>query len=85
MKPNQGGIIVSKNKVEIIKKEKIYEPTGKYQPSGREVIYTKKTVMKIGKYTVTVIANEPSEEAIREFNKCFIKNVMLNEYDTSIE
>lgn len=60
---------------EIISDEKIYEPTGEFQPSGREVIYTRKTVTKYGKITVISKSNEPSEEAMKNFNRLLNKAV----------
>lgn len=68
-----------KYNVEIISEEEIYEPTGKFQESGREVIYTNKTRMKIGKYNVTVISNEPSPEALKNGNK--VINRIMQKYD----
>ncbi|MBY0098666.1 hypothetical protein [Mesobacillus maritimus] len=57
------------DQIEIISEEEIYEPTGKFQQSGREVIYTRKTIMRKGKYTISVKSNEPSPEAIKNFNR----------------
>ena len=67
-----------KQEYEIISEEAIHEPTGKYQMSGREVIYTKKTVAKFGEFTITTKANEPSPEAIKAFNKEF--TLLVDEY-----
>lgn len=58
-----------KEEYEIISDEKIYEPTGDFQESGREVIFTRKTVTKRGKLTIITKSNEPSPEAIANFNR----------------
>lgn len=62
------------NEYQVISTEKIYEPTGEFQDSGREVLFTRKKVIKYGKLTITVKSNEPSEEALKVANK------LLNKY-----
>jgi hypothetical protein len=64
---------VNTNQYEIISKEEIYEPTGRFQESGREVIFTKKIVAKDGKFTVTTKSNEPSDEAMQNFFKNLVE------------
>ncbi|MGG3556276.1 hypothetical protein ABES23_06180 [Peribacillus frigoritolerans] len=72
---------VQKNKYEIISKEEIYEPTGEFQESGREIIFTRKTVTKYGKLTITTKSNEPSPEAIANFKRLLYQKaeeILLN-------
>lgn len=71
------------NKLEIISEEEIYEPTGEFQESGREVIFTSKIVAKRGKITITLKSNEPSPEAKSNFNS-FVNQIAREIVDKQI-
>ncbi|WEA43803.1 hypothetical protein [Priestia aryabhattai] len=71
-------------KTEVFSHEEIYEPTGKFLESGEEVIFTKKTTMKINDMEVVVRSNVPSPQAIKN-TKRKIREIMNKHYRESIQ
>ncbi|WP_033829021.1 hypothetical protein [Bacillus andreraoultii] len=57
-------------KVEVLSKEKV---------NGRKI-----TKIKIDNFEVTVESNEPSPEAIKEFNKSFLRQVLEGNYSKGV-